>query len=130
MRPKRKTIPRVVKQAVLHRQNHHCSECKGIFIQGDNVEYDHRPAIILRKVNAKGTDYIPPQNDPDFIDALHKLCHLKRTVGRIPGAERTITTKGSDAHLAAKFRRLEGPPRHKAKIPSRPFPKSQRGFGK
>lgn len=129
-RPKRKTIPLSVKRQVLARQNGHCAECRTIFTTDDKPQYDHRPAIILRPVNVDGTDYHPPQNDPAFIEALHKPCHLRRTVGRIPGAERTITTKGSDAHLAAKFRKLEGKnkPRKRQTIATRGFPKVKRRF--
>ena len=127
MRPKRKAIPPKVKAAVREQQKDRCAECGEPL--GKHVEYDHRPAIIMRPVNVNGDDYFPPQNDPDCIDALHKLCHLKRTVGRIPGAEKTITTKGSDAHLAAKFRKLEKPKKLGKRIASRPFG-PQRGFGK
>lgn len=132
MRPKRKAIPLRVKAIVLERQNQHCAACKTIFTAEDKIEFDHRPPIILRAVNVNGDDYHPPQNDPDYIDALHTGCHLKRTVGRLPGAERTITTKGSDAHLAAKFRKLEGAnkPKRKTKIPSRPFAAGKRKFGR
>ena len=73
-------------------------------------------------------DYIPPQNDPNFIDAMHDRCHLQRTVGRKADAEKTVTTKGSDAWLRKKFNRLEGKPRRKAKIPSRPFPKRRKSI--
>lgn len=138
-RPRRKNIPPRVKRMVRLRQNNHCAECRTIFVTTDKVQFDHRPAIILRPVNRDGTDYMPAQNNSAYIEALHKDCHLKRTVGRIPGAERTITTKGSDAHLAAKFRKLEGKnkPRKRTiitprgmgpKIPSRPFPKQKRSF--
>jgi hypothetical protein len=126
-RPKRKTIPLGVKRMVLTRQGGYCPEC-GEVLRND-TEYDHRPAIILRQVNAAGDDYDPPQNDPDHIEALHKSCHLRRTVGRVVGAAKTVTTKGSDAGLAAKFRRLERPIKTKRKWPSgpkmqsRPFPK-------
>jgi hypothetical protein len=130
-RPKRKAIPLWVKLRVLNRQNGDCAEC-GEALLGDDTEYDHRPAIILREVNAAGDDYEPPQNDPDHIQALHKSCHLRRTVGRVVGAAKTVTTKGSDAHLAAKFRRLERPQKPKRKwasgrkMQSRPFQKSKR----
>ena len=131
VRPKRKAIQRKVKDAVLARQNHHCAECKTIFTADDRIEYDHRPAIILRPVNVNGDDYFPPQNDPEFIEACHKPCHLRRTVGRLQGALKTITTKGSDSHLAAKFRKLEGKnkPKRKSSIPSRPFSSTKRKFG-
>lgn len=135
-RPKRKNIPAKVKSAVINRQRGQCAECGCDFGPDDKIEMDHRPAIILRAVNVNGDDYHPPQNDPEFIEALHSACHLKRTVGRLPGAQRTITTKGSDAHLAAKFRKLEKPrkprqtitPKGFGKIPSRPFDKQKRPF--
>lgn len=125
LRPKRKDIPAKAKAAVLERQNHHCAGCKNIFTADDKIEFDHRPALVLRVINEFGNDYVPPMNDPAWIDALHNHCHLRRTVGRLPGAERTITTKGSDAHLAAKFRKLEGrnKPVRKSQIQSRGFPK-------
>lgn len=127
-RPKRKAIPLSVKREVRARQNHHCAECRVIFTTDDKVEFDHRPSLILREVNVTGDDYVPPQNHPAYIDALHTPCHLKRTVGRVPGAERTVTTKGSDAHLAAKFRKLEGKnkPRKRTTIAPRGFPKVKR----
>ncbi len=123
-RPARKNIPRAVKDKVLERQRYRCAGCGKSFLgQGERIEYDHRPAIVMRAVNVEGTDYHPPQNDPEHIDALHKGCHLRRTVGRLPGAEKTATTKGSDAWLAAKFRKLEGKnkPKFKRKIQSRGF---------
>lgn len=128
-RPARKNIPRAVKDKVMLRQQNRCAECRKRFdFNDDKVEYDHRPAIVMRAVNVEGTDYHPPQNDPDHIDALHKPCHLRRTVGRLPGAEKTATTKGSDAWLAAKFRKLEGKnkPRKRTTIAPRGFPKTQR----
>jgi len=130
-RPKRKAIPARIKQQVMERQSHNCVECGWPLANGKRIEFDHRPAIIMRNVNVEGTDYHPPQNDPEYIEALHNHCHLKRTVGRIPGAEKTVTTKGSDSWLAAKFRKLEGKnqPKRKKKIPSRPFQKG-RGFSR
>lgn len=125
-RPRRKAIPLSVKRTVMARQHDRCVDCGEPL--DDTTEFDHRPALWARPVNASGTDYEPAQNDPAFIEGLHGPCHLKRTTGRLPGAERTITTKGSDAHLKAKFNRLEGrtKPRHKKKIPSRPFPKGRK----
>ena len=124
--PKRKAIPDRIKKMVLVRQGYRCPECRETLIGGP-VDFDHRPALITRLVNLDGTDYHPPQLDPEHIDALHpRPCHLRRTVGRMPGAEKTVTTKGSDAWLAAKFRRLARPKTAKAKIPSRPFPKRRK----
>ena len=70
MRPKRKNIPKSVKAAVLARQHWLCAECGGMFRRDNKIEFDHRPAIIMRAVNVEGTDYHPPQNDPEFIQAL------------------------------------------------------------
>jgi hypothetical protein len=129
-RPKRKAVPLAIKAAVLIRQKHHCAECGFPFTPQNKIEYDHRPALILRAVNSDGTDYWPRQNDPDHIQALHSDCHLRLTVGRIPGAERTITTKGSDAHLAKKFRRLERASDSSAKLRHPKQKLKSRGFGK
>lgn len=115
-RPKRKAIPVSVKCEVLRRQRANCVECKQPLWPSDPTEYDHRPSLILRPVNAAGTDYEPPQNDPDYIEAIHASCHQKRTTGRKPGAERTITVKGSDIGLKTKFARLEGKTKPKRKV--------------
>lgn len=117
-RPRRKAIPLSVKRTVRARQHDCCVDCGAPL--DNTTEFDHRPALWARPVNASGTDYEPAQNDPAFIEGLHAPCHLKRTTGRLPGAERTITTKGSDAHLKAKFNRLEGrtKPRRKVQWPT------------
>ena len=123
-RPKRKQIPQVVKTQVLARQKMTCVVC-GEPLDA-TTQFDHRPSIIMRAVNVDRTDYHPPQNDPEFIEALHSRCHLERTTGRKRDAEKTVTTKGSDVWQKAKFARLEKPPKKKRKIPSRPFPKQKR----
>ena len=121
MRPRRKAIPPKVKLKVFQRQKGICMSCHAPIT--DSAEYDHRPAIISRPVNAAGTDYDPPQLDPEHIEALHPECHQQRTTGRRPGAERTVTTKGSDIWLKTKFARLEKPrKRSRMGVP--------RGFGK
>ena len=116
VRPKRKPIPTIIRIMVLSRQDGRCLGCGDQFTS-ELAEMDHRPSLIMRPVNAAGTDYEPPQLDPDYLEALCEECHQKRTTGRKPGAERTPTTKGSDVWLAKKFRRLEGEPRKKAKFP-------------
>jgi 5-methylcytosine-specific restriction endonuclease McrA len=123
-RPRRKAITVRVKRLVLDRQRHRCAHCGALFLIDDDIQFDHRPALEQRPVNEAGTDYVPAQLDPGFIEGLHESCHLQRTVGRKPGAERTVTTKGSDAWRAKKFRRLEGKTKPK---PYRPI--RSRGFG-
>lgn len=124
-RPKRKAIPKKVRLTVLARTLNCCAACGHGFRRDSKIEFDHRPAIIMRAVNVEGTDYHPPQNDPAHIEPLHKSCHLQRTVGRKADAERTVTVKGSDAWLKSKFARLEG------KTKKRPTKKiANRGFQK
>lgn len=134
-RPPRKAIPLKVKVQVNLRQLGRCAEC-GLHMN-DGVEYDHRPPIILRPINAKGSDYEPRQLDPEYIEALHPECHQKRTTGRKPGATKTATTLGSDIHLKTKFARLERKARTTIKpkgfggtrkIASRPFSTQKRTF--
>jgi 5-methylcytosine-specific restriction endonuclease McrA len=132
VRPKRKAITRRVKRLVLDRQKHHCAHCRALFLMDDGMQFDHRPALEQRPVNDAGTDYIPPQLDPDFIEGLHDPCHDERTFGRKAGAAKTVTTKGSDAWRAAKFRKLEGKnkQRPRQKIRSRGFGEQSRPFQK
>jgi hypothetical protein len=107
-----------------------------IFEDGENVtphELHHSPALILRPYNARIKDaaarYTPNANDPDSLVYLSKDVHLEQTTGRWPGATHTVTTKGSDIHLAKKFRRLENTkPKRTAKIATRRQPWPNRKF--
>jgi hypothetical protein len=111
-----------------------------IFEDGENVAphaLDHDPALILRIYNDNPliTDiaarYIPYAHDHKFLIYREKSDHQQKTTGRKPGAERTITTKGSDVGLAAKFRRLEAKPSKKRAVRARKWPKRKlqsRGF--
>jgi hypothetical protein len=103
-----------------------------IFEDGENVAphaLDHDPALILRPYNSRIRDvaarYTPHAHDPDALVYRANPDHQQKTTGRRPGAERTITTKGSDIGLKTKFARLERGPRRKAKIHSRSFEKSR-----
>lgn len=95
-------------------------------------QLDHDPALILRQYNpaiAKvAARYTPHAHDPDALVYREKADHQQKTTGRKPGALKTVTTKGSDVGLKAKFNRLEGrtKPRRKATIPSRPFQKGRK----
>lgn len=95
----------------------------------EKPELHHSPALILRPYHPQRKDiaarYEPNANDPDSLVYLDAPDHQQRTTGRKPGAERTITTKGSDIGLKSKFARLEGrvKPKRKAPIKSRGFAK-------
>lgn len=99
-----------------------------VFEDGENVAphaLDHDPALILRAYNPRIKDvaarYTPHAHDPDYLIYRAKDDHQRKTTGRKPGAERTITTKGSDIGLATKFRRLENPKKRKKTWPKRKF---------
>lgn len=127
-RPKRKAISKGLKDRRRAAQGGLCVEC-GLPL-GDDIRADHRPPLWQREVNADGTDYIPAQLDPDFIQILHPKCHDRLTFGRAIDAEKTVTILGSDVWVKKKFDRLEGrtKPRPKTRWPKRklegrPFPK-------
>ena len=103
-------------------------------LSGD-VALDHDPALILRgfKIDRRKPPaawYTPNANDPDHLIYRVKDDHLQKTTGRKPGAERTVTTKGSDIGIKTKFARLERPKRRKQKISARKNPWPKRKFGK
>lgn len=77
----RKDIPESTKKAVRKR-----------------YRYDHRPALQDRDYDTEAGDFIPPQHDPACIDLIEDGQHDFRTFGRAPGAEQTVTTRGSDSH--------------------------------
>jgi hypothetical protein len=92
----RKPIPRRVELAVLIRQE--CKDPAGVpFKQDDAIQFDHRPPLESRPYDTEAGDFIPPQHDSAHIDAQRKGKHLEKTTGRKEGAERTVTTRGSDA---------------------------------
>lgn len=92
---------------------------------GRPLALDHDPALILRKYNPRIKDvaarYTPHAHDPAALIYREKADHQQKTTGRKPGAERTVTTKGSDVGLKSKFNRLEGrtKTRPRAKIAQR-----------
>jgi hypothetical protein len=90
-----------------------------ILFFGMKAELDHDPALSLRK--RRNGRLVPAANNPRYLIYREKDHHLQKTVGRKPGAERTVTTKGSDAWLSKKFRKLASPKESKSKIPARPF---------
>jgi hypothetical protein len=143
VRDHRRSISQATKRAVLLRQcpviwvhdepsfdglfaEAACSHCGASLVDRKSTRFDHRPPLEARPLNAIESDFEPPQDDPRYIDAVHSSCHDQRTFGRKPGAAKTVTTVGSDAHVAAKVRRANerwagGPAKPKRKIPSRPM---------
>src|SRR6266699_5473713 len=97
-----------------------------LFQPGTPYQLDHAPALILRKFNERTGKYTPDANDPNHLVYRENADHGHKTTGRKPGAERTVTTKGSDIWLKTKFARLEKPAKKKQKIPSRPFSRKPR----
>lgn len=135
----RKSIPNKVKLAVIAR----------------DYDFDHRPPLCERPYDTEAGDFIPPQNDPNFIFATPRAEHDQLTFGRKPGAAKTVTTRGSDVGERARTRDIQAseaihkarlaskagnyevaamilasarPKKPKRKIPSRPFPNQRRSF--
>lgn len=65
-------------------------------------EYDHDPALANRPYDTEAGDFIPPQNDPDFIVIRRRADHDEKTFGRKAGAAKTVSTRGSDVGEAAR----------------------------
>lgn len=104
MRPPRKAIPAAVKRAVVARQNELCKcGCRAFMSWRPrmNTHFDHEPALRLRAVNKRGTDYVPAQLHPDYIDARCPDSHRVKTHGA--GA----TTAGTDIGKIKKMRKSE-----------------------
>src|SRR3990167_7519944 len=76
---RRKTIPAAVERAVRKR-----------------YQLDHDPALVKRPYDTEACDFIPPQHDPATIFLKEIPAHGEKTYGRKAGAERTVTTRGSD----------------------------------
>lgn len=96
---------------------------------GSPLQLDHRPALGLRRkrtLDDGSIEYSPRENDYRFMAYQCAPEHLQKTTGRRPGAERTVTSKGSDIWLMQKFRRLEGPKKRKRQIRSGGFAKHQK----
>jgi hypothetical protein len=134
-RPKRKAIPDRVKRAVVERQRGLCTCGCGRRVEWrkhrKTTRFDHQPAIEFRAVNAAGTDYDPPQLDPDHIIARCVESDRLKTAGKLH------TSVGSDAHMAGKIRTLRGENKPKPKrrwkshgfrSQHRPFPKRQKSW--
>ena len=72
-----------------------------------DLNWDHRPALQDRPYDTVRGDFVPGQNDPTYIEAILKTDHGERTTGRKAGAEKTVTTIGSDSHTRTHTRHLQ-----------------------
>jgi hypothetical protein len=91
-----------VKGQVLIRQEGKCGCGCGQKLQHwKDTQFDHNPALALRPWSDKEEDTIPPANDPEYIMALRKECHARKTYG----AGRAMR-RGSDIHEFHRGRRL------------------------
>jgi hypothetical protein len=87
----RKRIPNGTKLAVMAR----------------DYDVDHDPALNKRPYDTDAGDFIPPQNHPDFLFLKRHDEHDEKTFGRKPGAERTVTTRGSDVGEGARTKDIQ-----------------------
>lgn len=69
-----------------------------------DLEFDHDPALSFREYDTHAGDFIPAQHDPKFLVLRGKFAHLEKTTGRKEGADKTVTTRGSDVGEAARTR--------------------------
>jgi len=76
-------------------------------ISATDLQYDHDPGLLNRPYSLEVGDFIPAQNDPAFIVARLKADHLEKTTGRVAGAERAATTRGSDIGEAKRTRKIK-----------------------
>jgi hypothetical protein len=76
-------------------------------IDAECLRFDHRPPLETRPYDTEAGDFIPPQNAAGHIEAITDEEHDFRSFGRKPGAEKTVTTRGSDAGEAARVRSIK-----------------------
>lgn len=88
--PKRREPPLSVKLAVALR---------ALGVKEDDIEFSHEPALGLRAINADGTDYDPPQHDPNYLFIRTRAAHKHITF-------KDNGTGRSDITTIAKVRRL------------------------
>lgn len=92
-----------------------------------SLRFDHRPPLEDRPYDTVRGDFIPPQNDPDFIEAINDRAHDERTFGRKADAEKIVTTRGSDVGEAARTRKIrDSETIHQAKLLRRVDPAAAR----
>lgn len=120
-RPRRLYIPLDVRREAARLQGGYCTCGCGTPCWEDEketkalVEWDHHPALRLRDLNRRKTDYVPAQLDPRYLVGRCKDSHSRKTRGT--GA----TTAGTDTGAITKERKRNRRPKPKKRIPSRPM---------
>ena len=101
----------------------------------DAYRQESQHKIVRAELNPKTGKYTPDANAPAYLIYRDADAHQQKPTGRRPGAERTLTVKGSDIGIKTKFARLERKARATIKpkgfggtrkIASRPFPKGRK----
>lgn len=68
--PPRRALPLSVKLAVALR---------ALGVRESEIDWSHEPALQLRAINEAGTDYVPPQHDPEFLFIRPRADHDRIT---------------------------------------------------
>lgn len=80
--PPRKSIPDKLKLEIYLEHNGRCARTgKKLGHYSRQTEYNHNPPLKLRAINEDGTDYVPPQLDPAYIEPLMPSVHDAVTNG-------------------------------------------------
>ncbi len=70
------------------------------FKDDEQIDWDHCPALALRRVDEVTGELVPAANDPRFIRPMRRADHRLKTSGN------GHTSYGSDIHAIAKMKRL------------------------
>lgn len=72
-------------------------------IDPKDAHLDHSPPLALREWDDVAGDTIPPASDPKHLVWMSSAKHREKTSGR-----KNVTVAGSDIHVIAKVKRLNG----------------------
>lgn len=123
---RRKHRPVALERLIIDRQYGLCAcgRCDGDQLRLA-IQFNHKPPLALREFDAKADDYIPAENNPDYLFAEiaeHHRIGTSHPLGR-------HTTLNSDIHAITKTRHLRNAHKKKrkpwAKGPSR-WPKGRK----
>lgn len=79
-------------------------------IDPKDAHLDHSPPLALREWDEAAGDTIPPASDPKHLVWMSAAKHREKTSGR-----KNVTVAGSDIHVIAKVKRLNGTTKKKEK---------------